>query len=79
MVRDVEMWYRDPIEVLREIMGNPTFKNNWAASSEMSFTDAGCTDRMIDESWDADWWNEIQVNHVYLTCIHPLTGQLDQV
>ncbi|KAJ7040549.1 hypothetical protein C8F04DRAFT_995657, partial [Mycena alexandri] len=53
MTEDLELWKRDPVECIRELMGNPSFHDYMAyAGSESS--------RIIDEMWTANWWWELQ-------------------
>ncbi|KAF7350107.1 hypothetical protein MVEN_01312800 [Mycena venus] len=40
----VEMWYQDPLECVKELLGNPFQYSN----------------REFTEMWTADWWWEIQ-------------------
>ncbi|KAG6822115.1 hypothetical protein H0H92_015207, partial [Tricholoma furcatifolium] len=67
MTENLELWFRDPVEVVRELIGNPAFKEMMAYVPEQVFQDDACTERVFDEMWTADWWWNLQV---YLNCIH---------
>lgn len=64
------MWRRDPIECLRELMGNPAFREKMAYSPERVYTDAEGKNRLFDEMWTGDWWWNLQVSifarHIWL-------------
>lgn len=61
----LELWYRDPVEVVRELMGNPVFKDVMRYAPEHYYSDVSegeGTHRIINEMWSADWWWEVQVS-----------------
>lgn len=62
MVEEVELWQRDPVECIKELIGNPAWKDEIAYEPEMVFTDAAGTNRIIDEAWTGDWWWKTQVS-----------------
>lgn len=62
MVEELELWKRDPVECVKELMGNPAFKDFLAYVPERVFTDPSGKNRIIDEAWTADWWWKIQVS-----------------
>ena len=59
----VEVWYRDPLECIRELLGNPRFAHVLAYSPEQVFCDPEGRVRRIDEMHTADWWGQLQVRH----------------
>ena len=63
----LELWRRDPIQCVRELMGNPMFKDVLKYAPEKAFLDPerkNC--RIYDEMWSADWWWDTQVSNVIL-------------
>lgn len=64
MVEEVELWQRDPIECLRELMGNPAWKDDMAYEPEMVFTDEEGNNRIYDEACTGDWWWKKQVRGI---------------
>jgi hypothetical protein len=57
----VELWHRDPVECVRELLGNPSFTNQGYAAVRM-FKNEDYTNREYSEMWTADWWWNIQVH-----------------
>jgi hypothetical protein len=58
---EVELWSRDPVECVKELIGNPTFKEDMAYTPARAFSDCASKHRVVDEMWTADWWGEKQV------------------
>ncbi|KAF7344304.1 hypothetical protein MVEN_01722000 [Mycena venus] len=59
----VEMWYRDPLECVKELLGNPSFagKQGYKPIRVFKrFKDGQYSNREFTEMWTADWWWEIQ-------------------
>ncbi|EIW75821.1 hypothetical protein CONPUDRAFT_23477, partial [Coniophora puteana RWD-64-598 SS2] len=44
-----EMWMRDPVEAVRELIGNPALKDHLAYAPERVYMDAGGQNRKLDE------------------------------
>lgn len=57
----LELWHRDPVECVRELLGNPSFRKNQFYAPEQHFRSKDGTNRQYDEMWTADWWWKIQV------------------
>ncbi|KII83181.1 hypothetical protein PLICRDRAFT_119771, partial [Plicaturopsis crispa FD-325 SS-3] len=62
MVEELELWRRDPVDCVRELLGNPTFRDHLKYAPEHVFLDKHGEDRVYDEAWTADWWWKIQVS-----------------
>lgn len=62
LVEDLELWRRDPVECVKELIGNPAFKEYISYVPERVYTDNTGQDRVYDEMWSADWWWETQVS-----------------
>ena len=58
---ELKLWYRDPIECIKELIGNPMFCNSIAYRPQRVFTSSRGTKRIYNEMWTADWWWEMQV------------------
>ncbi|KAJ7801016.1 hypothetical protein B0H14DRAFT_3092502 [Mycena olivaceomarginata] len=56
----VELWFRDPVECVAELIGNPMFKDAMWYAPEKLFMDEAGTDEVVNEMWTAQWWWEIQ-------------------
>jgi hypothetical protein len=61
MTEDLELWYRDPVECIAELMGNPMFKDVMRYSPEKVFEDPEGTKKIVNEMWTAEWWWKMQV------------------
>ncbi|KAJ7743569.1 hypothetical protein B0H16DRAFT_1859525 [Mycena metata] len=55
-----ELWFRDPVECVQELMGNPAFRHAMRYAPEKLYADAGETVEVVNEMWTASWWWEIQ-------------------
>ena len=58
----LELWRRDPVECVSELLGNPAFKDYLKYAPERVYEDAERNTRVYDEMWTADWWWDTQVN-----------------
>ncbi|KAJ7084764.1 hypothetical protein B0H15DRAFT_951261 [Mycena belliarum] len=56
----VELWWRDPVECVRELIGNPMFRDAMRFAPEELYADANGDVRVFSEMWTGDWWQEIQ-------------------
>ncbi|KAJ7817495.1 hypothetical protein B0H14DRAFT_3474582 [Mycena olivaceomarginata] len=59
----VELWCRDPVECVHELVGNPAFRaKQYYAPYRIfkRFEDGKYSNREVNEMWTADWWWEIQ-------------------
>lgn len=57
-----ELWRRDPVECVRELIGNPAFKEYISYVPEMVYADDQQANRVYDEMWTGNWWWEMQVS-----------------
>ncbi|KAG1846744.1 hypothetical protein F4604DRAFT_1884130 [Suillus subluteus] len=57
---EVELWSRDPVECVKELIRNPSFKADMAYTAARAYSDPAGEHRVIDEMWTADWWGEKQ-------------------
>ncbi|KAJ7156433.1 hypothetical protein C8R43DRAFT_1087288 [Mycena crocata] len=57
-----EMWYRDPVECVRELLRNPSFAKQGYTPIRVfkAYKDGVYSNREFSEMWTADWWWEIQ-------------------
>ncbi|KAJ7619276.1 hypothetical protein FB45DRAFT_755446 [Roridomyces roridus] len=60
LTEDLELWMRDPVECIQQLMGNPLFKEHMVYAPERAYTSAKGTTRVLDEMWTGNWWWEIQ-------------------
>ncbi|KAF8449495.1 hypothetical protein L210DRAFT_3609699 [Boletus edulis BED1] len=57
---ELELWLRDPVACVRELISNPTFKDDIAYTPEKVYADPQGQTRWYDEMWTGDWWWETQ-------------------
>ena len=62
MKETVELWRRDPVECIRELIGNPLFSKDMRYAPERVYVDSEGRIRIYDEMWTANWWWDLQVN-----------------
>ncbi|KAJ7075485.1 hypothetical protein B0H15DRAFT_925432 [Mycena belliarum] len=55
----VEMWCRDPVDCVKELLGNPAFTKQCYEPCRV-FKDAELTNREYNEMWTGNWWWTIQ-------------------
>lgn len=62
MREDVELWMRNPVECIKDLIGNPLFKDHMVYAPARAYTDPAGLHRVIDDMWTADWWGNKQVS-----------------
>ena len=61
MVETVELWKRDPVECIRELIGNPLFKESLHYEPLRLYCDEEGENRIYENMWTANWWWDTQV------------------
>lgn len=61
-IEKLELWKRDPVECIKELISNPAFREHIRYASEPLFEDEERTRPIINEMWTAEWWEKIQVS-----------------
>ena len=59
---NVELWFRNPIECIQDLIGNPSFQDHIAYAPQRVFTSDAGTTRIYDEAWTGNWWWAMQVS-----------------
>lgn len=62
IVEELELWRRNPVDCIRELIGNPAFRESMAYAPEQVYEDEKGESRIYDEMWTGDWWWKMQVN-----------------
>ena len=62
VTQEVELWRRDPVECIRELIGNPLFRDKLRYEPQLKFLDEEGKVRVYDEMWTGDWWWNTQVS-----------------
>lgn len=58
----LELWFRDPVEIVEELIGNPQFREVMKYAPERVYADMEGKTQVINEMWTGSWWWEIQVS-----------------
>ena len=58
----VELWKRNVVDCVRELMGNPLFREAIRYAPERQYADSGGKTRIYGNSWTANWWWDVQVS-----------------
>ncbi len=61
MFEEVELWHRDPVDCVRELVGNPVFRDAMRYSPEKLYEDAEGKSGIWNEMWTGEWWWKTQV------------------
>ncbi|KIK13304.1 hypothetical protein PISMIDRAFT_18070 [Pisolithus microcarpus 441] len=56
----LELWWRDPVECVQELIGNPAFWDLMSYVLERAYADAKGENHIYDEMWTGDWWWNVQ-------------------
>lgn len=60
----LELWFRDPVECVKELMGNPMFRDVLEYALKRVWLDEGGTKEVVDEMSSAGWWWKMQVSTI---------------
>jgi len=63
--QEIELWRRNPVECIRELIGNPLFREKLRYGPQLKFLDAEGKVRVYDEMWTGDWWWNTQVSALF--------------
>ena len=61
IMEDLELWKCDPVESVKELIGNLGFKNLVSYVPQQVYTDKAGLKHIFDKMWMADWWWDTQV------------------
>lgn len=61
LTEDLEIWARNPVDCVQEILGNPSFADEVAYAPRREFMDEEMKKRVYTEMATADWWWKVQV------------------
>ncbi|KAI0694820.1 hypothetical protein C8Q76DRAFT_634235 [Earliella scabrosa] len=60
-IERVELWRRDPVECVRELLGNPLFRQHMRFAPERLYADGEGKQRMYSNMHTAEWWWDLQM------------------
>jgi hypothetical protein len=58
---EVEFWKRNPIECIKELMGNATFREKMRYAPQRVYRDKDGKRQEFNEMWTGEWWWNLQV------------------
>ena len=68
----LEVWMWDPVECIRELVGNPLFKEFLHYEPIRVYADGEGKDHIYDNMWTGNWWWDTQVmpstHHEFRSC-----------
>lgn len=68
---EVELWRRNPVELITDLLSNPSFAEYTHHVPEKVFTEKdGRRIRWFGEMWTTDWWWEVLVSFVSSMLCH---------
>ncbi|KAF5362997.1 hypothetical protein D9757_014080 [Collybiopsis confluens] len=56
----VELWHRDPVDIVKELMGNIEFRGKQQYAPVQHYRDAEMMNREYSEMWTCNWWWNVQ-------------------
>ena len=59
---ELEIWYRNPVDCVKELFGNPMFRDVLTYEPMRTWLDEAGTEEAIGEMSSARWWWELQVS-----------------
>lgn len=61
VIEEVELWRRDALECVKDLISNPAFRSVMKYAPERVYRDKNGKIRVYGETWSADWWWQLQV------------------
>ena len=58
----VSLWMRDPLECIKALIGNPSYKESMQYAPIKVWKDMDMDERVYGEMWSANWWGRTQVS-----------------
>ncbi|KAI0346082.1 hypothetical protein BDW22DRAFT_1460424 [Trametopsis cervina] len=56
----LELWMRDPVKCIQDLLSNPVFEEDLHYGPERIFEDPEKTRPIFGETWTGEWWEETQ-------------------
>ncbi|KAF8513692.1 hypothetical protein JB92DRAFT_3083158 [Gautieria morchelliformis] len=60
IIEELELFRQDPVECVRELLGNTTFRDVMCYAPERTYVDEKHSERIYNDMWTADWWWNLQ-------------------
>ncbi|KAK0226864.1 hypothetical protein EDD85DRAFT_958654 [Armillaria nabsnona] len=69
VVQTIELWKRDPVACIKELMQDPRFAKHMCYAPEKMYTDKGMKHQAFDEMATGKWWWAMQA---HIPCLYDL-------
>ncbi|KAI0823820.1 hypothetical protein BC628DRAFT_1420570 [Trametes gibbosa] len=56
----LELWLRDPVDCVRDLLGNSMLRDSLTYAPERHYADAEGKNRVYENMWTGDWWWDVQ-------------------
>ncbi|KAI6040101.1 hypothetical protein EDC04DRAFT_2867769 [Pisolithus marmoratus] len=70
--------YRDPLEAIKALLGDPALAKHIVYKPKCIFTDATKEKRVYNEMWTSTWWEEMQDKLPEGSCVAPVIIAMDK-
>ncbi|KAK0492160.1 hypothetical protein EDD18DRAFT_1080142 [Armillaria luteobubalina] len=60
-VEELELWHCDPVECVKELLGNPTDEPRNSCRQKTQHLNSNGTNQIYDKMWTGNWWWDTQV------------------
>ena len=57
-----ELWKRNPVDCIKELLSDPQFKEHLCYAPERLYEDAMGEKPIFSEMWSGEWWEKLQVS-----------------
>ena len=64
-----QIYYRNPIDVIKSLWSNPTYVDNMVFSPRKAWSSHKRSSRLYNEMWTGDWWWNMQVSKLLIDYI----------
>jgi phenolic acid decarboxylase len=69
LTEELEIWYRDPVDCVRALIGDTTLDGYLTYAPIQIYNDEACESRVYEGMETGDWWWDTQVRMVHLSMI----------
>jgi hypothetical protein len=62
LVEQMELWRRNVVDCVRDLIGNPAFRDVMAYAPHRAFRELEALRQIFDQAWTAEWWWDMQAS-----------------
>ena len=71
LTEEVDLWLRDPLECIRDLLANPAFRDHLVYRPAEAYTSMQRQCRVFSEMWTGKWWYKLQVCQIAFAFAYP--------